>query len=235
MKFKALILACLFFANSALAQVINMTPAANTIIISTNTTVGIGAGNFKTYLVCPGATLTYAESSTMDTILLESGATVKFDSAFSYGYALVYAKAGSTVDMNFRQTGKLTYVNGVSVLDTNAGPSSFFLGANLVTSINYNYANLPGGTGCAPNALDELKESSNQLISAFNNGHELTLQNLPADQKADIKIINMTGQICLMRKLSNATAKIDISSLPQGIYKVIWNSGNHHGTAGFSK
>lgn len=234
MKIIIFTIACFFFAFGLKAQVINFTPNANTIIVSTNTTVGIGGGNFKTYLVCPGVTLSYAENSSMDTILLESGATLKFDSAYSYGYAAIYAKAGSSIDMNFKQTGKLTFVNGVTVIDSNVGPPSFFMGTNLVTTINYIYSNLPGGVGCAPNALQELSPDE-ALLSIHNNEHELIIRASDAVDEPEIIVCNISGQRLVVKKLHEQKSTVGISHLPKGIYRLLWSDHKHSGSISFSK
>lgn len=226
--------ACMLLSVSMHAQVINFTPAATTILVTVDTTVGIGGGNFRTFLVCPGVTLSYAESSSMDTILLEAGAIVKFDSAFSYGYASVYAKSGSTVDMNFRQTGKLTYVNGVTVLDSNIGPPSFFMGSHLVNTINYDYSNLPGGAPCSPTQLQAV-EQQGALISLFNTEHELIVQNSGPESILDVRIYSFTGQLLMAKKLHEIKNTLDISALPPGIYRLVWNQHGRSGSAGFTK
>mgnify|MGYP006988470815 FL=1 len=41
----------------AQAQIVNLTPQAASTLINTNTTIPMG-GNFKTYIVCSGNTLT---------------------------------------------------------------------------------------------------------------------------------------------------------------------------------
>ncbi|MCC7029356.1 MAG: T9SS type A sorting domain-containing protein [Chitinophagaceae bacterium] len=227
---KLLIAVLCFIYFGAEAQVINFTPVAGTIIVSSNTTVGIGAGNFKTYLVCAGATLSYAESSTMDTLLLEAGATLKFDSAMSYGYAFVYAKAGSTVDMNFRQTGKLFYESGATIVDSSVGPPSFFQGAALVNGINYLYTNLPGGTGCTPASTSETGHDTKQLVILQHSENELTVQLLHKEAKCEIQILNTAGQLCLSKSLSESSTTIDLRSLPQGVYIVRWQQQANRGS-----
>lgn len=233
MKQKLLTWVLLLVTFTMKAQVINFTPNANTIVVTTNTTVGIGGGNFKTYLVCPGVTLSYAESSTMDTILLESGATLKFDSAISYGYASVYAKNGATVDMNFRQTGKLTYVNGVTILDTAVGPPSFFFGKQLVNGINYYYNNLPGGVGCTPNTVEDV--SKEDLLRIATTPNELFLFLNKDKGKFQIKILNASGQILCTKKDVSQSEKIDISSFSTGMYRLVWHSETKAGSEAFIK
>lgn len=200
------------------SQIINVTPGASTQIIQTNTniTIGGGGGN-KSYLVCQGVTLSYAESSTMDTILLEPGAVLKIDSTFSYGYSTIYAKAGSLVDINFRQVGKLIYETGVTILDTNlAMPSSFFMGSMLATSVQFNYSNLPGGVGCTAVATADLSTNDNKL-TLFATQHQLILSGI-FDAHAEITIFNSIGQaISKYQNIEDRTI-IDISNLSNGLY-----------------
>ena len=233
MKRISLILLLSLAVNLAHGQVVNFTPNANTIIIATNTTVGIGAGNFKSYLVCPGAALSYAESSTMDTILLESGAKVKFDSSMSYGYASVYAKSGSTVDMNFRQTGKLTYEAGVTILDTNIGPPSFFFGKSLAAPLNYLYTQLPGGVGCAPNAVIDVQKDYFMNVRVDANQLQLYMNKETAPLM--VKIVNSFGQILLKKQIQNEKESVDISALSSGLYYLVWNTGMTQGSNVFVK
>ncbi len=213
------------------SQLVTVAPNANTIIISTNTTIGIGGGNFKTYLVCPGATLSYAESSTMDTILLEPGASLRFDSAISYGYASVYAKNGSTVDMNFRQTGKLIYEQGATIIDTNIGPPTFLLGKSLAAPLNFIYSNLPGGIGCAPNAVFNIEK--HHFLDIWVHANQLSLKMANEGMPYQVKIFNSFGQIISKTVLTNEDETLDISALPTGVYFLAWKCNEKSGSKTF--
>ncbi|MBK7762465.1 MAG: T9SS type A sorting domain-containing protein [Bacteroidetes bacterium] len=201
------------------AQIVTATLGATTQIIQSNTNISIGGGGGnKSYLVCPGITLSYAESSTMDTIYLETGSSLKIDSTFSYGYSTIYAKAGSMVDINFRQVGKLIFENGVSVLDTNLSmPSSFFMGSVQASSVVYNYSNLPGGIGCAPSSVSNMPSNAN-LISCFTNHDQLILHG-HLNEVSRIKIFNVLGQALKDLQTPNLQS-IDISELTSGIFWV---------------
>ncbi|MBL7764498.1 MAG: T9SS type A sorting domain-containing protein [Chitinophagaceae bacterium] len=216
---KILSLALLLNTFHVFSQTITVTPAATTQIITTNTNITPGSGPMKTYLVCSGATLFYQESSTMDTILLEPGATLKIDSVMSYGYSNIYAKAGSTVDINFRQVGKLNYVSGATILDTNLTmPSSFFMGSHQFTTINFVYTNLPGGVGCAPTAFSPI-EDEKLSFKPFVQDDKLFLLGL---NKNNIRgqIRNLYGQVLSNFTLQGSNQACDISHLSSGMYWV---------------
>lgn len=221
---------------NAFSQIVNVTPGANTQIIQTNTniTIGGGGGN-KAYLVCQGVTLSYAESSTMDTILLEPGAVLKIDSTFSYGYSTIYAKAGSLVDINFKQVGKLVYESGVTILDTNLSmPSSFFMGSIIATSVQFNYSNLPGGIGCAALSTADVSSNSNQF-TLFATQYQLMLSGI-IDVNTDITIFNSIGQAISKHQNIDARTIIDISNLSSGLYWLqVQNNGKNTVVKSFVK
>lgn len=229
---KLYLLLMMSFSYIAQAQIVNLTPQAASTLINTNTTIPMG-GNFKTYIVCSGNTLTYQENSTMDTIVLMPGATLKIDSVYSYGYSKIYAKAGSIVDINFKQVGSLIYEAGVTIQDTNVGPPSFFMGAQQVTTINVSYANLPGGIGCTPTGLTPVN-TNQTLISLYNNDHHLYIKNATTND-GRFQIINPIGAIVKEWHHGNVTETIDISSFPKGVYFVRWMLNGEVGAMSFLK
>lgn len=216
------------------AQVISLTPQSNTIEITSNTTITLGSSGFKTYLVCPGVTLFYTESSTMDSIILLSGSTLVIDSAFSYGYAIVYAQSGSTVDMNFRQTGSLNYESGVTILDTTVFPPSFFQGSQQVNTIQISYANLSGGaSACTPLNIQDI-DTQNESVHVNVEGNNLNIKTINTSPKYYC-IINAQGQKVKQFQSKNNIITEDISLLPNGIYWLKWISNSAQDVISFWK
>ena len=226
------LLLMVILSNAVQAQIVNLIPQNASVLINTNTTIPMG-GNFKTYIVCSGNTLTYQESSTMDTIIVMPGAVLKIDSVFSYGYSKIYAKAGSIVDINFKQVGSLTYEAGVTIQDTNIAPPSFFMGSQQVTTINVSYANLPGGIGCTPTSLTPV-DNHQSLITIHNNENNLYIKNTSL-QHSQYQIISPLGAILKEWKNGNVTETIDISSLTKGVYFFRWTLNGEVGAMSFLK
>lgn len=231
---KLFLLLLTFYSIASTAQVISLTPQANTYQIITNTTFGPGTPGTKTFIVCPGVTLNYSESSTMDTIILRSGSTLIVDSAFSYGYANIFAQAGSTVDMNFRQTGSLTYEAGVTILDTNIAPPSFFLGAQQVTTVQISYANILGGvSACSPTNVGDI-DKNNKSVNVHVAGNTLHIRSSNSIEKS-YSIINTQGQVVKEIRSTLDILHEDISPLSEGIYWLKWKSISNQGVVAFTK
>ncbi len=231
---KLFLLLLTFYSIASTAQVISLTPQANTYQIITNTTFGPGTPGTKTFIVCPGVTLNYSESSTMDTIILRSGSTLKIDSIFSYGYARIYAQTGSTVDMNFRQTGSLSYEAGVTILDTNIGPPSFFQGAQQVTTVQISYANILGGvSACSPTNVGDI-DKDNKSVNVHVAGNTLHIRSSNSIEKS-YSIINTQGQVVKEIRSTLDILHEDISLLSKGIYWLKWKSISNQGVVAFTK
>ncbi len=231
-KFLPIVL--VIFSMTSSAQVINLVPQANAIQLTTNTSVSPGTPGIKTYIVCPGVTLTYSESSTMDTIILRGGSTLIFDSTFSYGYARVYAQAGSTVDMNFRQTGSLIHEAGVTILDTTIAPPSFFQGSQLVNWVQISYANIPGGvSACSPTSIGNI-EKDHQSVNVHVAGNTLHIRSSNSIEKS-YSIINTQGQVVNEIRSNLDILHEDISLLSEGIYWLKWKTNSNQGVVAFTK
>lgn len=230
---KILLLLITIWSLESTAQVLSLTPQANAVQVTSNTIVTPGAGT-KTYIVCPGVILNYSESSTMDTIILRSGSTLIIDSAFSYGYANIYAQAGSTIDMNFRQTGSLTYEAGVTILDTNIAPPSFFINSLQVTTIQISNANLPGGvSACTPLGIQHI-DNKNESVNIYVGGNVLNIKAKNAINTS-FSIINAQGQKVKQFQGQDTTINEDISMMPNGIYWLTWISNTAQGVVSFMK
>lgn len=199
------------------------TIVANTIVISKDTTIYSNCGTSQRgFLICPGAKLTYHDTSTAgcsDYFYLESNAQLWIDSAASYAYRTVYAKSGSKADVN-GEYWDLYFEANASLIDT------FLCVCNvLCTGITYNYSNLPAGKGCATAGVSNIYDNmigGEAFVDVLNNKLYLSVK---SNEEFNYEIYDLTGRKILSDK-ATGNAIIYTHNFKAGVYLVNVKVGN---------
>ena len=209
------IIAFLTFSAGSIAQcTVNLD--ANTVRVTQDSTIATNLGAGQHYLICSGATLTYAgtQSATV-TYYLEENANVKSQRSH---IAVVYMKANAEFDASYSESGNWAITN-----DTWYMPSSTFTdhiqGSNFNECVNvvFNYGSVGNCSGTTSITNYDLAES---LFIHPNPASEKLMLSFGNNSKKTVSIINTLGVVVLEKTALSKNCEINVSNLNSGPYFV---------------
>jgi len=216
-----LLFTTLFFAGLSIAQcTVNLN--ASTIRVTQDSTISTNLGAGQHYLICSGATLTYAgtQSATV-TYYLEENSNVKSQRSH---VAVVYMKANADFDASYSESGNWAittnawYMASATFTDHIAG-SNF----NQCPNVIYNYGSVGNCSGTASLADEDLISS---LKIHPNPASEKLYLNFGSSSNKKISIINTLGVVVLEKDTQADNCEILLSSLRSGPYFVRVSDAN---------
>jgi hypothetical protein len=191
---------------------------ANTIILTSDTTIGAGGFN-NNYLICPGVDVIYSGTqSIMNHYYLEQGAKLTLN---SYHYPSLYLKTTAEIDaqhsINPASIITAVYAETGAIFTDTLDP--FTPAITWCNPLVYSYINLPNAQGCPSNYINT--DNDHAGINIYPN--PFTFQTTVESKKYDlsgIRITDASGKIVYYRQASGKWVSIDRSGFEKGIYFV---------------
>lgn len=221
---KSLLLTVLFSASIAtISAQCTITLDPSTVRVTQDSTIATNIGAGQHYLLCPGVTLTYAGSQSVEVVYyLEDGSKVISERSH---IAKLYMKRFSSIDANYSQSGNWAITNDVWH-DPSAIFEDYIEGSNFnqCTEVVFNYGSVGS---CGPASLD--KVDANELLKIHPNpASDYVEVETGYEFKKTITILSVLGKEVKSIESNSATTKIALSDLRAGTYfvKISDLSGN---------
>ena len=194
-----------------------------TVRVTQDSTIATNIGAGQHYLLCPGVTLTYEGSQSVEVVYyLEDGAKVISQRSH---VAKLYMKRFSSIDANYSESGNWAITNDVWH-DPSAIFEDYIEGSNFneCTEVVFNYGNIGS---CGPASLDEIDQTDLLKIHP-NPATDYVEVETGYEFHKTISILSVLGKEVKSLESNKATTKIAISDLKSGTYfvKISDQSGN---------
>lgn len=212
----ALIILGHFISPKATAQCLDTLPA-NTIILTSDTTIGTGTVVNSNYLICPGIKVTYAGTqSIFNHYYLEEGSKLTLN---SYHYPYLHLKKNAEIKAN-HSISPASIIMGITADSGAIFTDTMNQWTPTITwckPLSFSYINLPNGKGCTPSSAKQIPSPSD--INIFPNPTNGTIYIEGAlENLYMLRIMALTGKIILTIKPSGKIIEIDASDWAKGLY-----------------
>lgn len=221
---RILLLTTLFISSVvAVSAQCTITLDPSTVRVTQDSTIATNIGSGQHYLLCPGVTLTYSGSQSVEVVYyLEDGAKVISGRSHT---AKLYMKKNSSIDAGYSHSGQWALTSEVwhhptATFEDYQELSPFVECANVV----FNYGSVGS---CGPASLE--KVNANELLKIHPNPASDYIEvETGYDFKKTISILSVLGKEVKSIESTDATTKIAVSDLKAGTYfvKISDLSGN---------